>query len=78
MLADTTNQISEGEVWQLKNQHRADISESEYDQVITRKTAVLFEAAAACAGLITDQSDEVVEALKIYGLQLGFAFQVDR
>jgi len=76
LLADTTNQISEGEVWQLKNQHRADISESEYDQVITRKTAVLFEAAAACAGLITDQSDEVVEALKIYGLQLGFAFQL--
>ena len=44
VLADTTNQISEGEVWQLKNQHRADISESEYDQVITRKTAALFEA----------------------------------
>ena len=76
VLADTTNQISEGEVWQLKNQHRADISESEYDQVITRKTAVLFEAAAACAGLITDQPDEVVEALKMYGLQLGFAFQL--
>ncbi|HBX25843.1 MAG TPA: octaprenyl diphosphate synthase [Gammaproteobacteria bacterium] len=76
VLADTTNQISEGEVWQLKNQYRADISESEYDQVITRKTAVLFEAAAACAGLITDQSDEVIEALKIYGLQLGFAFQL--
>ena len=76
LLADTTNQISEGEVWQLKNQHRADVSESEYDQVITRKTAALFEAAAACAGLITDQSREVVEALKIYGLQLGFAFQL--
>ena len=76
VLADTTNQISEGEVWQLKNQHRADVSESEYDQVITRKTAALFEAAAACAGLITDQSREVVEALKIYGLQLGFAFQL--
>ena len=76
VLADTTNQISEGEVWQLKNQHRADVSESEYDEVITRKTAVLFEAAAACAGLITNQSDEVIEALKIYGLQLGFAFQL--
>lgn len=76
LLADTTNQISEGEVWQLKNQHRTDVSESEYDQVITRKTAALFEAAAACAGLITDQSREVVEALKIYGLQLGFAFQL--
>ncbi len=76
LLADTTNQISEGEVWQLKNQHRADVSEAEYDQVITRKTAVLFEAAAACAGLATDQPDEVIGALKTYGLELGFAFQL--
>jgi len=76
LLADTTNQISEGEVWQLKNQHRADVTEQEYDQVITRKTAVLFEAAAACAGLVTNQSDELVSALKIYGLELGFAFQL--
>ena len=76
LLADTTNQISEGEVWQLKNQHRADVSEAEYDRVITRKTAVLFEAAAACAGLATDQPDEVIGALKTYGLELGFAFQL--
>ena len=76
LLADTTNQISEGEVWQLKNQHRADVSEAEYNQVITRKTAVLFEAAAACAGLATDQPDEVIGALKTYGLELGFAFQL--
>ena len=76
LLADTTNQISEGEVWQLKNQHRADVSEAEYDQVITRKTAKLFEAAAACAGLATDQPDEVIRALKTYGLELGFAFQL--
>ena len=76
LLADTTNQISEGEVWQLKNQHRADVSESEYDQVITRKTAVLFEAAAACAGLATDQPHQMIGALKTYGLELGFAFQL--
>lgn len=76
LLADTTNQISEGEVWQLKNQHRADVSEYEYDQVITRKTAVLFEAAAGCAGLATNQTEAVVNALKTYGLELGFAFQL--
>jgi octaprenyl-diphosphate synthase len=76
LLADTTNQISEGEVWQLKNQHRADVSEEEYDQVITRKTAVLFEAAAACAGLATDQPEDVIDALKTYGLELFFAFQL--
>lgn len=76
LLADTTNKISEGEVWQLKNQYRADISEEEYNQVITRKTAVLFEAAAAVAGLITNQSPRIINALKNYGLELGLAFQL--
>ena len=76
LLSDTTNQISEGEVWQLKNQYRSDVSESEYDQVITRKTAVLFEAAAAVAGLVTNQSTECIDALKRYGREVGFAFQL--
>ena len=76
LLADTTNQISEGEVWQLKNQNRATITETEYEQVITRKTAVLFQAAAACAGMVTQQPEEIVTALKVYGLELGFAFQL--
>lgn len=76
LLADTTNQISEGEVWQLKNQFRSDVSESEYDQVITRKTAVLFEAAAGVAGMITNQPTAVVDALKAYGIAIGFAFQL--
>ena len=76
LLADTTNRISEGEVWQLRNQFRADVTEADYDQVITRKTAVLFEAAAAVAGLITDQPSQVTKALGQYGLELGFAFQL--
>ncbi len=76
LLADTTNQISEGEVWQLKNQHRADVSEAEYDQVITRKTAVLFEAAAMVAGMVTYQPPAVLEALQTYGREIGFAFQL--
>lgn len=76
LLSDTTNQISEGEVWQLKNQYRADVSEAEYDQVITRKTAVLFEAAAAVAGLVTDQPTTRIDALRVYGREVGFAFQL--
>jgi octaprenyl-diphosphate synthase len=76
LLSDTTNHISEGEVWQLRNQHRSDVTESEYDQVITRKTAVLFEAAAAVAGMVTEQSSQRIEALKRYGREVGFAFQL--
>lgn len=76
LLANTTNQIAEGEVWQLNNQYRADLSEAEYDAVITRKTAVLFEAAAGSAGLIAGAPLPVIEGLKRYGLEVGLAFQL--
>jgi len=46
ILADTTNQIAEGEVMQLLNAHSADVDEARYMQTIERKTAKLFESAA--------------------------------
>ena len=49
LMANTTNLIAEGEVWQLNNQFRPDLTEAEYDAVIIRKTAVLFQAAAGAA-----------------------------
>jgi octaprenyl-diphosphate synthase len=76
VLADTTNVIAEGEVLQLMNCHNPDITESIYDNVIERKTAVLFEAAARCGGLIGQGSSDQIECLSQYGKQLGMAFQL--
>lgn len=76
VLADTTNRIAEGEVLQLMNCHNPDISEAIYDEVIERKTAVLFEAAARCGGLISGLDDHGCQALAAYGHHLGMAFQL--
>ena len=76
VLADTTNVIAEGEVLQLMNCHNPDITEAIYDQVIERKTAVLFAAAARCGALVAGAGDREVEALAEYGRQLGMAFQL--
>ena len=76
LLADTTNQISEGEVWQLKNQHRADISESDMTKLSHGKQRRCLRPPQPVRDLSPINLDEVVEALKIYGLQLGFAFQL--
>jgi octaprenyl-diphosphate synthase len=46
VLANATNAIAEGEVLQLMNAHNCDIGEAAYLEVIRRKTAKLFEAAA--------------------------------
>ena len=46
VLAEATNTIAEGEVLQLMNCHDPDVGEERYLEVIRRKTAKLFEAAA--------------------------------
>lgn len=76
VIADTTNTIAEGEVRQLLNKHRTDMSESEYMQVIDEKTAILFQAAAHCGALLAGASDSRIDALKHAGRHIGIAFQL--
>ena len=76
ILADTTNTIAEGEVLQLLNIGNADVSEAAYLSVIERKTAVLFAAATELGGLLGGLPQDQVVALRRYGMQLGYAFQI--
>lgn len=76
VIADTTNTIAEGEVLQLLNKHRVDITEAEYMRVISDKTAVLFEAAAHCGAMIAGADAHTQQALKAAGRDIGLAFQL--
>jgi octaprenyl-diphosphate synthase len=76
ILADTTNTIAEGEVLQLLNIGNADVDETAYLAVIERKTAVLFAAATELGGILGGLPDPQVAALREYGMQLGYAFQI--
>jgi len=76
ILADTTNQIAEGEVLQLLSIHNPDTDEAAYLRVIERKTAVLFAAATRLGGLLAGVTPAQEEALASFGLNLGFAFQI--
>jgi octaprenyl-diphosphate synthase len=75
ILADTTNQIAEGEVQQLMNCNDPDATEEAYFEVIRNKTAILFAAACQISALIAGRED-LAEPLHEYGLQLGLAFQL--
>ncbi|WP_022946366.1 octaprenyl diphosphate synthase [Pseudoalteromonas ruthenica] len=76
ILADATNVIAEGEVLQLMNCNDPDTTEQSYMQVIYSKTAKLFEAATQLAAVITEQDTNVEEAMRLYGMHLGTAFQL--
>jgi octaprenyl-diphosphate synthase len=76
VLAEATNTIAGGEVLQLMGSHDPAVDEARYLEVIRRKTAKLFEAAARLGGVLAG-SDAAIEAgLADYGMHVGTAFQL--
>jgi octaprenyl-diphosphate synthase len=76
VLADATNTIAEGEVLQLMNCHDPAVDEARYLEVVRRKTAKLFEAAARLGGILGGLSSDQEDGLAAYGMHLGTAFQL--
>ncbi len=76
VMADTTNQIAEGEVLQLMHIGNPDTDEAAYLRVIERKTAVLFSSACRIGAILADAPKPVEDALADYGMALGMAFQI--
>ena len=76
ILAHTTNTIAKGEVMQLLNCHDPETTEERYIEVIQNKTAKLFQAGSRLSAIISNQSNEIEEAMAAYGMHLGTAFQL--
>ena len=76
ILSRATNVISEGEVQQLCAIGNPDTSEEEYMEIISRKTAMLFQAAAHSGAVLAGADEHTESALRDYGLSLGVAFQL--
>ena len=76
ILADATNVIAEGEVLQLMHAGNVALDERAYLDVIERKTAKLFEAAARLGAVLGSAEPEREEAFGRYGKDLGTAFQI--
>ena len=76
ILSNAAAIIAEGEIMQLAAANNVTTSEDTYLAIINSKTAALFSAAAEVGGAIAEQPDEVREALRSYGKNLGIAFQL--
>lgn len=75
-LAELGRTLSNGEILQLTNISRTDISEQVYYDVIRQKTAALFEACAGIGALSSGADEATVEAAKRFGQNLGIIFQI--
>ena len=76
VLAEATNTIAGGEVLQLMGSHDPEVDEARYLEVIRRKTAKLFEAAARLGGVLARSAPAVEAGLADYGVHVGTAFQL--
>ena len=75
VLAEATNTIAGGEVMQLMGSRDPEVDEARYLEVVRRKTAKLFEAAARLGGVLARDA-RAEESLAEYGMRLGTAFQL--
>ncbi len=76
ILSAASATLAEGEVMQMTTQNDLSTSVDRYLQVIYGKTAALFAAACETGAVVAGANDETREALRLYGANLGMAFQL--
>ncbi len=76
VLSRTTNRMAEGMVLELIHSHDFNLSLNDYMEVVCSKTAVLMSAACRIGGMMGSLTEDEVDRLGEYGLELGIAFQI--
>jgi geranylgeranyl pyrophosphate synthase len=67
--------IVNGEITQLFGHSSGDLREDYFERIYA-KTASLFEVAAQGPALLSDSGEDVAEEMKIFGYEVGIAFQI--
>ena len=76
ILTGLTRLMTEGELLQLTTIGKIDITENQYFDILRRKTAYLFSACCEIGAVLAGATDDQVNALAAFGLNLGIAFQL--
>ena len=75
-LAELGRTLSDGEILQLTSIGDSEISEETYYQIISRKTAALFEACCAIGAISAGVPESRVGEAKRFGKTIGVIFQI--
>ncbi|MCP2502861.1 MAG: polyprenyl synthetase family protein [Candidatus Thalassarchaeaceae archaeon] len=75
-MADTCANIASGEL--LQHEHIGDLATTpeDYYSIIDGKTAGPFATACACAAIVANAPEEVINSLEEFGWEIGRAFQL--
>ncbi|OHE56504.1 MAG: hypothetical protein A2Z47_13645 [Thermodesulfovibrio sp. RBG_19FT_COMBO_42_12] len=75
-LSEATTRMTEGEILQLAKIGDPDITEEEYLDIITAKTAALISAACRIGAILGSIPEDMENALANFGMKTGIAFQM--
>lgn len=76
LLAEATHKMSQGELRQIEQKNRLDLTEAEYMRVIEEKTACLISAGCEFGAFSGGATDAARQAMFRYGRAVGLAFQI--
>lgn len=76
IIADACTKLVEGETLQAAAAKSGSMDRETYKQIISLKTASLFEASGRLGALFAGADEETVEALAKYAYNLGLTFQI--
>lgn len=76
LFSQTVATVCEGTIIELLSARRMDTSEERYLERINRKTACLIAACCKGGATVGGASDEQIELMNDYGVNLGIAFQI--
>ncbi len=76
MVSRSARLTAQGEFLEIGLSSKDSISEGEYLEVAKLKTGSLLAATAASGGIVAGASEEIVDSLYRFGLNLGIAFQL--
>jgi octaprenyl-diphosphate synthase len=76
LVGQTAITVCEGEMMQVANRGNFDLTEAEYIDIITRKTAVLVEASCHLGARYAGADEATLQRLRTFGSSIGVAFQI--
>ncbi|MGH2445996.1 MAG: polyprenyl synthetase family protein [Candidatus Limnocylindria bacterium] len=73
---ETCLALCEGQYLDISFEHRTDVTVDAYLEMIAKKTAALVGASVQAGAILATADDDVVEAYRQFGYDLGMAFQM--
>lgn len=76
LFTETALEIGEGQQYDMDFEHRNDVREEEYIEMIRLKTSVLLACATKIGAILADASAHDADNIYRFGEQMGLAFQL--